>query len=1346
MSHKLYLVLLLLVSATSQAFWGPIGEKPSSVWHPQSLPVEFVMDVLNLPNNISNTSANRALLKSSISAWNEDESLGTMLYIIDGTVSGTHETGNGVNEIKFTEWDYAHWTSNAAAITVTRKYLTSVRPCVQLPDSRWGCVNEREESDILFRPVDIPFYLGDSVPSGCAQNPQVSANTVLRHEIGHALGIKHYGNKLMQPEIPHCKNYSVSRKDIKVLKQMYPSLDTVNVSVLQPYLGQAIIGNQPFTFTAQIEGFGRWSDQTLPPKQIKSIEDGLVWTSSIDGEIGQGNDVSITDLAGGFHEIRVSVGQPGDAVYGDGFTTVFVIDTVFDLLDSNGHQIAGPYPCPRRVNSSTGSCLFTYKDSILWNLSTCLTYPQLSALYPPYVEDVAPGQFDGEGHEFTTYVGDFPICSDHDGSPDNVTQYHDIAAWIRDTHTNDKVNYHLFSAWTNPYTLNDPNRILNVYIEDLLLVEPEIYIHPMNDCQVSNVTEKCSTSVSFDSKYFLPDAGLYYKPLGASNSAYRLAARLPEESAGTVNTGQVIDVDGLEFAVFQYSRDVKKPGDIFTNLINAPDGLVAGPFVVRAISNDTTPTDPDLQAVQTTCSNNYCIELMGEHFGTNSYVDIHVDLNGGGFLKRIAGNDIYSRSEEHIMFPIQDLSLQNRLRQQGLCFWVVNPPEFSEGKCVTRPVTPDPEPFMGQIVESYEAQDIEYTSFEVNNNGTELSIWGNSWKKIAANYTVTPNTVLEFQFKSIEQQARINGVAFIREGSSGINASHAWQVYGTREDWGNQSHHDYTGNQWKTYRIPIGESFTGLISDMVFIGDEDQHVGQHVIYRQPRLFEDLPSPVISSVEATCANNYCINVMGQNFAESASVIVRENTVDSNQTKEYSGADIYSRTPVNGQERIYIPTRDPMWQHKFNTNGLCFKVLSLNKISNEVCLSRPMTEPMGTFNDSFVEGEPSQDLEPNAFEVTDNNLLKTWGNSWKKIDRQYTVTLNTVLEFDFKSDREEAALNGIGLIMDGESEVSANRVWQVHGTRNDWGLQTHHNYSGTDWQTYQIPVGETFTGLVSELVFIADEDNHVGHNSLFKNVRLRESVPSMITGYVYDPIYSGHGLHLSKNLAGTHLVMFFSYDHNGKPEWFMSHNTQFINNKLSGEFLKVTFDHAMAQTATQNVGHFSIDYSSSAVDGNVNCNGVDRSLQPAAFQWSINGQVGLWCVQPVFKQSDGSISIPAKNSGVWYQQNSPGWGMTLQTRLMQGTYDSYAAMFFYDNEGQPRWAAAPAEETGIDQYSYNMAHHNGYRRNTTGSATQVISGMMNLDFRNVSEADFDIEYPLPPMGRVSRTGATMNRLAY
>ncbi len=139
----------------------------------------------------------------------------------------------------------------------------------------------------------------------------------------------------------------------------------------------------------------------------------------------------------------------------------------------------------------------------------------------------------------------------------------------------------------------------------------------------------------------------------------------------------------------------------------------------------------------------------------------------------------------------------------------------------------------------------------------------------------------------------------------------------------------------------------------------------------------------------------------------------------------------------------------------------------------------------FNDFTISSFSNQDNAGNFSVGNSGASLTLTNNTWKSIAMNYTVTANTVIEFEFSST-SEGEIHGVGF--EDDNTLTQTRYFKVHGTQN-YGITNFDNYSGGT-QTYVIPVGDSYTGSMDRLVFINDNDGGSGNNSTFTNVRIYE----------------------------------------------------------------------------------------------------------------------------------------------------------------------------------------------------------------------------------------------------------------
>ena len=169
---------------------------------------------------------------------------------------------------------------------------------------------------------------------------------------------------------------------------------------------------------------------------------------------------------------------------------------------------------------------------------------------------------------------------------------------------------------------------------------------------------------------------------------------------------------------------------------------------------------------------------------------------------------------------------------KGSTFGAVETKSFClGGNTSTPPVCPVIN-FNNYTISGFSNQDTKGTH-QVQDAGVTLHLNGNTWKQIPYNYTVTPSTVLEFEFRSTKE-GEIQGIAF--ENDNSISPGFSFRVYGN-QNWGIANYNDYSGTAWKKYTIPVGSFFTGNFNKLVFIGDDDANALQTAYFRNVKVYE-----------------------------------------------------------------------------------------------------------------------------------------------------------------------------------------------------------------------------------------------------------------------------------------------------------------------------------------------------------------------------------------------------------------------------------------------------------------------------------------------------------------------------
>lgn len=147
--------------------------------------------------------------------------------------------------------------------------------------------------------------------------------------------------------------------------------------------------------------------------------------------------------------------------------------------------------------------------------------------------------------------------------------------------------------------------------------------------------------------------------------------------------------------------------------------------------------------------------------------------------------------------------------------------------------------FAAHQILPYSFQDGQYelpTDYQVIEQGQGIRLWGNAWKSIEVNQEITPDTVIEFDFRS-SHQGQIHGFGFEKD-TKYDKENYTFQIYGY-EAWSHigQQFNTYSGTGWKRFRIRVGRYLTGKYRYLHFIADEDVIARAESQFRNVRIYE-----------------------------------------------------------------------------------------------------------------------------------------------------------------------------------------------------------------------------------------------------------------------------------------------------------------------------------------------------------------------------------------------------------------------------------------------------------------------------------------------------------------------------
>ncbi|MFS1524425.1 hypothetical protein ACL7TT_09965 [Microbulbifer sp. 2304DJ12-6] len=365
----------------------------------------------------------------------------------------------------------------------------------------------------------------------------------------------------------------------------------------------------------------------------------------------------------------------------------------------------------------------------------------------------------------------------------------------------------------------------------------------------------------------------------------------------------------------------------------------------------------------------------------------------------------------------------------------------------------------------------------IEGNGDALNLTGNNWQRIDFPYTVTANTVLEFDFSS-SVQGEIHAIGL--DDDDNYSDDWAFQLYGT-QTWANQDYRDYPGDgSVKHYTIPVGQYFTGAMGYLLFVMDHDDVTppdGQS-IFSKVKVYENTAPQIISTAGITATVGKLYTYDADNRIEARGMpTISYALVSGPAGMTVSAAGLVSWAPQAGQEGNHLVEISAS-----NSLGIDTQVYSIN------VSEAPLPSSYIDFNTATLVDYADNSIVGTVNIEGGGNALNLTGNNWQRIDFPYTVTANTVLEFEFSSS-VQGEIHAIGL--DDDNSYSEGWAFQLYGTQT-WANQDYREYPGDgSVKHYTIPVGQYFAGVMNYLVFVMDHDVTAPNGqSIFSNVRVYE----------------------------------------------------------------------------------------------------------------------------------------------------------------------------------------------------------------------------------------------------------------
>lgn len=221
--------------------------------------------------------------------------------------------------------------------------------------------------------------------------------------------------------------------------------------------------------------------------------------------------------------------------------------------------------------------------------------------------------------------------------------------------------------------------------------------------------------------------------------------------------------------------------------------------------------------------------------------------------------------------------------------------------------------------------------------------------------------------------------------------------------------------------------------------------------------------------------------------------------------------------------------------------------------------------------------------------------------------------------------------------------------------------------------------------------------------------------------FDPSRPGHGIDVQRVFDNVYFIIFYTYDANGNPEWYLS-----IGQVLDGVFVPQTNANGdsmvrMRYTAGGNPpqvadpnsdGQIRLDFNQAAFapacrDGTPR----DQSTPLVLMTWSIGAERNQqWCMQALVSTA---LAATPDFTGAWYAGNQDaGWGFSLLSFRINGNNGLFGLLFYSDAQGNGRWGFTQTANF-VPGTTYTFKERRGYCRTCPIPASVLANGFTDLD---------------------------------
>jgi arylformamidase len=324
-----------------------------------------------------------------------------------------------------------------------------------------------------------------------------------------------------------------------------------------------------------------------------------------------------------------------------------------------------------------------------------------------------------------------------------------------------------------------------------------------------------------------------------------------------------------------------------------------------------------------------------------------------------------------------------------------------------------------------------------------------------------------------------------------------------------------------------------------------------------------------------------------------------------------------------------------------------------------------------------------------------FAEVWGGELPWVD----FGSNAFVSLRHPESADQVSAIGLRLRHPQSQQTPHNGAWYLlrrHDGSYSFGLSydfADPPLTGTSLRSVRALAASPFVEDQGSAFYFGGFDAHVGDRDSAWIYRGAIPISTPQRGLWWDRTHRGHGLDLQP-VAGRWMLTLATYSTDGAPVWYAALG-QMIGKRFVAERGALTrYRYALDRDPPQHrdaamSGDVSIRFGLSADQGACASAQIDRSDADALAELSLNieGRQTRWCIEPMQFAQDG---LPTTDgNGLWYAgPGDSGWGISILERGLDGRSIGVAYVYYYDADGEPRWAlgSAPVVD-GNARYALN-----------------------------------------------------------